>query len=162
MSADYRILDEPRPGALEQLAVRPMWPLLAMMLAGGWLAWPWFVVNSFAVGSPTRSRELGIVALSIGGTAALAILLLWLDRAGVIDSSLQVRIAVLVILGWKLGTAYAIDLLQDRTFDVYEHYGGVLRNGLYVLLAGFFLRPYVADLFDSLLWKIIISGGVLG
>jgi len=43
----YRIADEPRPGALSQLAVNPLWPLLAVMLGGTWIAWPWFALNTF-------------------------------------------------------------------------------------------------------------------
>ena len=41
----YQIPDEPRPGPLRQLVVAPTWPLLATMLAGCWLAWPWFCFN---------------------------------------------------------------------------------------------------------------------
>ena len=39
----YRIADEPRPGAMEHLAVDPLWPFLAIMFGGAWLSWPWFV-----------------------------------------------------------------------------------------------------------------------
>ena len=33
----YRIADEPRPGAMEHLAVDPLWPFLAIMFGGAWL-----------------------------------------------------------------------------------------------------------------------------
>src|SRR5690606_15917739 len=46
----YRIEDEPGSSALERAIVDPRWPLLASMFAGGWLAFPWFVVNAFALG----------------------------------------------------------------------------------------------------------------
>ena len=47
----YTIPDEPRPSPWNHLVVRPNAPLLASMLCGAWLAWPWFVVNAIAMGA---------------------------------------------------------------------------------------------------------------
>ena len=69
----YRIEDEPQPGAMAQVAVDPLWPLLGLMFVGAWFSWPWFVVNGFAVGSPTRWRELAWV---IGGFVVSAAIIL--------------------------------------------------------------------------------------
>jgi hypothetical protein len=41
-----------------------------------------------------------------------------------------VAYAALVILVAKLAAAYAVHILQSRTIEIYEYYGGVLRNGL--------------------------------
>ena len=54
----YRIADEPAPGSLAVVATSPLWPFIAVMLGGVWLSWTWFAVNSFAVGSPSRRREI--------------------------------------------------------------------------------------------------------
>ena len=63
----YRIGDEPRPGALARVAVDPMWPLLAVMLGGVWLSWPWFVLNGVVVGSPTRQGWQRVAGVSFRG-----------------------------------------------------------------------------------------------
>ena len=67
----YRIIDEPAPSALSRLAVNPFWIVLAGMLLSRWqaLALLWFVVNGFALNSPTRLREI----LWAGGALALAL-----------------------------------------------------------------------------------------
>ena len=54
MPAVYRIIDEPAPTALERTIVNPTWPLFASMFAGSWLAFPWFVLNAFALGGRRR------------------------------------------------------------------------------------------------------------
>src|SRR5690348_7208701 len=60
MPAAYRIIDEPAPTALERIIVNPMWPLFTAMFAGSWLAFPWFVLNAFALGGRRRFADLGI------------------------------------------------------------------------------------------------------
>lgn len=131
----YQIADEPKPGALEHLAVDPLWPFLAIMFGGAWLSWPWFIVNSFAVGSPSRGREL---AIAIGGFIASAGALFavlysvgvgWLPRAGV-------PYAILVVIVVKLAVTYWLHVLQTSTFSIYTYYGGVVRSGALVLMGG--------------------------
>jgi tetratricopeptide (TPR) repeat protein len=78
-SKRYRIIDEPSPSSLARVAVKPFWPLLASMLGGTWLAVPWFILNGFALGSPTRRREALLAALAVGGALALAMLVLSVD-----------------------------------------------------------------------------------
>jgi hypothetical protein len=161
MSTGYRIYDEPRPGGLGHLVVNPMFPLLAIMLAGAWLAWPWFVFNAVALGSPTRRKESAIAAIAVAGTVVLGLGLLAMVSRGVIESKLWIRLAVIVLVTWKLGLGYVLHTLQNRTFHVYEYYGGAVRNGMLLLAAGWFLRPMVLGLSDSVLWKLIAAGGVL-
>ena len=57
MRGGYAIADEPEASRLAHLTVRPSMPLLALMLGGAWIAWPWFALNAYAMGSPTRRRE---------------------------------------------------------------------------------------------------------
>jgi hypothetical protein len=155
----YEIADEATPGRFSGFAVHPQWPLLASMLCGAWLAWPWFVFNGVALGTPTRRRE----ALTVGGglllTAGLAWLLLFLIEREVLDSELSIRLAVLVFFAVKLGVSYAAVLLQMRTFATYDYYGGEVRSGVPVVVAGIALRPLVIGLSDSILWKLVVSGG---
>lgn len=138
----YRVLDEPNPGGFSHLAVNPLWPLLAVMLGGVWLSWPWFVLNGFAVGSPTRSRELGLALGGLVGTAGLLVLLGWLryqDLLGDVGFSY----AVVGLVVWKLLVSYWLYVLQARTFGLYEYFGGTVRNGALVVVLALFLRPRV-------------------
>jgi hypothetical protein len=142
MAAAYRIEDEPRPGAWAHLAVRPLWPLFAVMFAGVWLAWPWFVWNGWVVGSPTRNKELAWAAGGALGLVGLATSLAVLASAGVLPSRAQPYAYVLLIL-WKLGVTYALYFLQSRTFQLYEHYGGLVKSGLILVALGYFARSWL-------------------
>lgn len=55
--ATYRIIDEPTPSPLSRLTVNPAWIVLASFLLQP-IAWIWFLFNSFAMGSPTRGKEV--------------------------------------------------------------------------------------------------------
>ncbi len=138
MADAYRIEDEPSPGALARWAVNPLWPLLAVMLGGAWIGWPWFVLNGLAVGSPTSRREVGWVLAGFAGSAALAALLVWQFRLGVLDQG-SVRYAYLVLVVWKLGVSYVLYTLQARTFELYQHYGGHVANGVFVVVLALLL-----------------------
>jgi hypothetical protein len=156
----YVIPDEARPGALHNLVVRPSVPLLASMLAGAWLAWPWFAFNAIALGSPTRRRELLMCAAAFAGTAVLAVVLVALVRAGVVVGTTQIRLGLLAIASWKLLMSYWIELVQSRTFHVYEYYGGSVRDARAVLVFGTLARGAVLGLVDDPLWVIIVAGGL--
>lgn len=134
----YRIEDEPRPGALAHLVVHPVWPLFAVMFGGAGLSWPWFVLNGFAVGSPTRRQEL---AWTIGGFLG-SFVILWTIAflaAGDLIAGVGIEYAMVVLIIWKLAVSYWLYVLQGRSFHLYEHYGGRVRNGLLVVIAGSYL-----------------------
>lgn len=156
----YSIPDEPRPGALRQLVVEPMWPMLAAMLAGCWLAWPWFCLNAVAMGSPTARREALLCAMGLCGNVALGATILWAGRVGLVRDPLVLELLLLSVSGWRLGVTYVVHTLQARTFHVYEHFGGVVRSGRVVLVVGVLLRGLVLGLFDGLLWPIVVGGGL--
>jgi hypothetical protein len=145
VAGDYRILDEPRPGALARLAVNPLWPLLAVMFGGTWISWPWFVVNAFAVGSPTRWRETALAAAGFAGTAALFVGLVLLDARGVFGAS-GLAYAGVGLVVWKLAVSYWLYVLQGRTFALFEYFHGAARNGVLVVFAGYFLSRRLFDL----------------
>lgn len=135
----YHIADEPRPSTLARLAVNPFWPLLGVMFGGAWLSWPWFVFNAYAVGSPTRRRELAAAAGGFVGGAGLLYLLLSLIGGEVVPQrGLPYLLTILVL--WKLGISYWLYVLQARTFELYTYFGGTVRNGIVVLIAAFLLE----------------------
>lgn len=164
MPDTYRLPDEPGPSPLARYAVAPFWPLLAVMLAGAWLAWPWFAFNAYALGSPTARREALTAALGFVATAALALLAILAFDRGWLSSDLAARLCVVGIVSFKLAVSYYLHTLQSRTYAVFEHYEGTGRSGEKLLLAGFLLRGLVLGLSGSALWKIIVSswgGGAL-
>src|SRR5438477_650826 len=120
----YHIADEPVPSeTFKNLVCRPSAPLLAAMMCGAWLAWPWFAINAIAIGSPTRRRELAACAAGAFGSAGLAVFVYWLVKVGVIESRVTLELALLGIVTWKLGVAHYISTLQSRSFEVYTYYG---------------------------------------
>lgn len=140
----YRIADEPTPGPLAVVATRPLWPFVAIMLGGVWLSWTWFAVNSFAVGSPSRLREIIWIVAGLAVSALLALAIFAGVGRGILAQE-QIKYAVLVITVWQLGVSYVLFILQNRTIEIYEYFGGVLRNGVFFLVAAAFIgRPLVA------------------
>jgi len=155
--AAYTISDEPRPSKLRHLVFHPSGPLLASMLGGAWLAWPWFVLNSIALGSPTRRKEIAIAIVAVLGSLALAVLVVALDDAKLLETKTRVELAILGITVWKLGCAYWVCIVQSRTFHVYTYYGGTARPVMVPLLVGFALRSTVMGLVAHPLWWITVG-----
>ncbi|MBA3462713.1 MAG: hypothetical protein H0T46_22340 [Deltaproteobacteria bacterium] len=156
----YQIADEPTETSLGAYVVRPTAPLLAAMVCGSWLAWPWFAFNAIAMGSPTKRKELLIVAGAFVGTAVLAMLVIFLARGGYLPPGIPTRLAVLGIVTFKLSMTYYMSVVQERTFHVYEYYGGSVRNAGVVISLGYYLRSAVIGVSDDPLWIIIVAGGI--
>ena len=120
----------------------PMWPLLAQMLAGSWLALPWWIFNGVALGSSSQRKEWAWAAGSVFASAAIAAWLLARDAGDA--PQMLIRFALLGIVAVKITCAYALYTLQQRSFEIWQYYGGVAsRAGLYVLIGGFFVRAAV-------------------
>lgn len=153
----YRIPDEPSPGGLSTVAVQPFWPLLGVMFGGVWFSWPWFALNGFAVGSPTRGRELALAAGGFAGNAAISLGIIALAHSGVLKGS-GLSYAVVALTVWKLVVSYVLYTLQNRSFYLYEHFGGAVRNGLpAVVMAGWVGRRVVLSAFATDLWYLLVS-----
>src|SRR5580698_601996 len=129
MGPTYTLVDEPRPSAITHLAVRPYFPLLALMLGGGWIGWSWFAVNAVALGGGTRTRELVLCAAAVAGTAALWVGLSMLHAAHVLGDGAR-PYSMLALVVWKLGIGYVLYESQSRTASLREYYGGRLANGI--------------------------------
>jgi hypothetical protein len=154
----YEIADEPTPAAgWENLVFQPTAPLLGIMWCGAWLAWPWFIVNAIAMGSPTLRREIKLCLIGLGGTFALALIVFGLVDAGVIESRVALQIALLSVVAFKLAVAYAVSTIQQRTFHVYTYYGGAVQKAMYVLIAGNYLRGLVLGLSEHPIWRVVLS-----
>lgn len=133
MALAYRLPDEPLPSGLGRYVTDPMWPLLALMLGGNGFGLAWFLVNGAAVGTPRRSREWLLAALSVFGSMAIAASLgLAAQERWLSESSL--RYAWLGVVVLKIAVGYVLYLGQARVFALWEHFGGRARNGLPVLM----------------------------
>lgn len=156
MRADYQIIDEPEGGRWPDLPVRSLWPLLASMLVGAGPGWSWFVFNAFAIGSPTRRRDLAWV---LGGLAFLSVLVAALILGwGSIAPGVRPYVGLGLVVP-KLGVSYRLYQDQARTEGLFEHFGGTFRNGLPVLAAGMFLvgrLPEPGDGFIALLLRLVL------
>ena len=140
MAGLYRIADEPIPGRLAGLTVNPFFPLLAVMVGGFWLAVPWFALNGAAMGSATRRREWLWLAGGLLVTGALGGALLH----GLVTDAVParaVRYAVVALVALRLVVAYAVFTLQQASFELHRHFGGLVRNGVLVLVAAALVRP---------------------
>ena len=131
----YRILDEPVPSGFAAWAVNPLWPFLASMLAGQWLAVPWFIFNGRALGSATRNRELALSLAWFPAAFGLVIGIGWLRiHAGV--SLTLARYLILSVVTCKLGLGYWLYALQERAFALHQHFNGRVRNGAVLVMIG--------------------------
>jgi hypothetical protein len=155
MPAAYRIIDEPAPAALERTIVNPTWPLFASMFAGSWLAFPWFVLNAFALGGRRRFADLG---LALAGWLTSGLILVGILQL-LSDMTLTERglpYALLAPVGVRLVVVYWLFLRQLQTFEIYTHFGGATRSGLFVVIAGGLLRGSVMGALPDF-WQAVLS-----
>ncbi len=136
----YAIIDEPKPTAMAHLAVQPVWPLFAVMFGGSWLSWPWFAFNAFAVGSPTKWKELGAVCVGFVGKLLIAFGLIALFDAGVTSQETGFLALIIALDVWKIAVSYWLYITQDRTIELFKYTGGKLRNGIILVVAGFYIN----------------------
>jgi hypothetical protein len=156
MSSKYLIADEPRPSTLGQHVVNPQWPMLAQMLAGTWLALPWFVFNSFAIGSPNRNKDIGLAIASVAGSIALLYALDYLIATNTI-SGIWIPLSFLTIVALRLYIAYLLFFSQSTVFELWQYYGGVEKNGMIFLILGSFLgRPFLSSQITNDFLRLIL------
>lgn len=151
----YRIEDEPTPGSLARLAVQPLWPLLGMMLGGFAFGMAWFVFNGFAVGSPTRWKECLLAVVGLAGTVLITGTWVVAMDMGYLPDDALAKYAVLPMLIWRLAIGYSIYMMQARSIELYEYFGGELRNGLPLVVIFALLRAKIMVLVPNTLWTAL-------
>jgi hypothetical protein len=139
----YRIVDEPRGSRIEHLATRPYFPLLALVLGGAWVSWPWFAVNAIALGGMTRRREILLAVAGFAGSATIAGAIWALYGASVLGPR-GLPYAYLVLTLWKLGVSYWLYELQERAAEIRQHYVGRLAGGAGLVMAALIARGLLA------------------
>jgi hypothetical protein len=127
------------------------------MLGGAWLAWPWFLLNGFAIGSATRRREAGLVLLALFGSVGLGLGLVALLDARLLHGT-ALKLALLAVVLCKLAIAYFLYTIQARSFALYEYYSGGVWNGApLVVVVGAVLRSRVMALLGSGFWVLVLG-----
>ena len=156
MSEGYRIPDEPRPGPLAEWAVNPFWPLLAMMLGGAWIGLPWFLFNGYAIGSATFTKEAVITVL----TPVVAVALLFLGLVVMQSADWPQRALnyiIVFVTAAKLGGGYWLYSTQSPSFEIYEWFGGKVRQGMILAIVASVARSYVVGpAFKASIWLGIV------
>lgn len=135
----YRIVDEPAPTTLEQVIVNPVWPLLASMFAGAWLAYPWFVLNAFALGGRRRYSDLAIAASGLG-LSALCLFAYTVVADRELLGEHTAPYLLLLPVAVRLVSFYWLFMRQEQVFGLYTYFGGKTRNAMLVVVAAAFLR----------------------
>jgi hypothetical protein len=112
------------------------------MFAGGWLAFPWFVVNAFALGGKRRYGDLAIALAGLLLNAALITGSFALLNQMVLNEQ-TFPYVLLGPLAVRLSLFYVLFLRQATPFELFQYFGGTARNGLLLVIAGAFLRGQV-------------------
>lgn len=141
-ASSYRIVDEPVASSVEKWATNPLWPFFASIFGGAWLAWPWFVFNSFALGSSKRWGDAVLVVAGVLSSALVLFALRFAFAVGAIDENVY-RYGLLLPQAVRLFVLYALFLRQSTTFELFTYFGGVGKNGALVVVVGFVLRERV-------------------
>jgi hypothetical protein len=154
----YAIADDPVETSLRRYASRPMVAIYALIVAGSWLAWPWFAFNSFALGSATKRRELALLAISIVGSIALAWGIFELLSLGVIHVGTQLLLARLGVATFKVVLACKIAALQRDAVLVHSYDGVPIEYHLPVFHIGNAIAMLVLTTFSDPLIRIVLEG----
>jgi hypothetical protein len=154
----YRVVDDPVPSKLSPWAVNPAWPLFSVMMAGPWLAWPWFAFNAFAIGSPTRVKQLK-VALGGFGLMTLLTSVVWILFDLIPEGALPY--VAIGLAGVKITFTYWLHTLQEKGFELFEYFGGKVRNGWPLILVGaIVVRPLLGAVLPPYFRVILLVVGV--
>lgn len=153
-------------------AVRPFVILAACVFGGVWLGWPWFLLNAFALDLENKAKLAKRMVLGLVGASVISIAILAVAEPDAMDPSLLglllddpephefswVPYMLIALVGWK--TAFAYLLFEDQRLpsEVYEYYGGVMRNGIPVVAAGSFLRSWILlQLLPVGWWTLVLA-----
>lgn len=152
--SSYQIIDEPQGGKLSHTTVDPMWPLLGFMLGGALFSWLWSAINSIALNSPNRNRELFTIGVAISVFIAMYAGLGALMTNGLVDGINPEYIKV-AIISVELIFCYKLYLMQRGSFDIYEYFNGKVASPI----IGLFLALFMGRKLETFALLILLPGG---
>ncbi|XOV77530.1 MAG: hypothetical protein ACFHVJ_11265 [Aestuariibacter sp.] len=132
----YQIIDEPQGSRLSKATVDPMWPLFGFMLGGALFSWLWSVINSVALNSPCRNRELVVVSMAFSVFIAMYMSLGLLIANGSLEG-INIQYIKMAIVSIELIFCYKLFLMQRNSFDVYEYFNREAASPVIGLLVAF-------------------------
>lgn len=132
----YQIMDEPRGSKLSKVTVNPMWPLFSFMLGGALFSWIWSLINSFALNSSSRNKEILTVFIAL-----VTFILMYLGfgvvyHLGFLDG-INAQYIKMIVISVELLFCYKVFLMQRDSFDVYEYFNGQVSPPVIGLLIAF-------------------------
>jgi hypothetical protein len=129
--------------------------MFGLMLGGAWLGLPWFVLNGVALGSATLRREIACAAGAFLGAAALALLAVVLVGERVVPMSAFAYLGLAPLI-WKLGLGYKLATLQHRSFALWQHYGGIARRPVVIVVLALILRMKLVSSINNAFWLLVL------
>lgn len=152
----YAIPDEPAPSRYQRFVVQPSATLLGVMLGGSLLGLPWMVFNGYAMGSAFRRKELLYAVVTAIAQFGLLGLLIYLTATGVF-SKREFGYASLLVHAVRLTGAYFIYASQEKSFDLYQHFGGPVNSkGMFVALVMMVAKLYLVGVLPVGVWSILV------
>lgn len=129
----YQIIDEPRGSRLSNATVNPIWPFLALIVGGALSSWLWFVINSIALNSPSRNKELLVVSIAFCVFIAMY-LGLGLGKVNGLYEGLTKQYIDTAIYSIEIIFCFTLFLMQQGSFHVYEYFNGKVASPVIGLL----------------------------
>lgn len=121
--ARYQIIDEPRPGLLDRIAMNPMLPFFAAMLL-----WPWgflaFVVNSLALNGPSKWLEIAMAIAAVALGVGLGVAGAYAIVHGYLPPETGPYLRVLIIAASML-LGYRVYISQAETYELRAYFASL-------------------------------------
>jgi len=150
----YQIIDEPKGSRFSNMTSKPMWPLLAFMLGGALSSWVWSALNSLALNSPSRNKELAIVGVAFITYFAMYISVGVLIANGALEgvNAGYIKVGIVAI---ELIFCYKLFLMQSNSFDVHEYFNGKVANPA----IGLIISVLVGRKIEAVVISALLAGG---
>lgn len=147
----YQIIDEPQVSKLSKATVDPMWPLLGFMLGGALFSWIWSAINSLALNSSSRKKELLIITAALSTFIAMYWSVNKLLANGYIEG-INIQYIHIAIVSIELIFCYKLFLMQRSSFDIYEYFNGKVASPIVGLLLALFVGRKIESFAIGLLF----------
>jgi hypothetical protein len=152
MGARYEIPDEPKPSRVAHFTCTPGATFLGYVMCGSLVGLPWMLFNGHAMGSATRREETITAVLTVLAELTLLAVIVVLFFVDVLPRG-AAPYGGIAVQATRLVGGYRIHLLQQRSFELYQHFGGaVWRHGWTLVLGLVAIRLVLSGGLYELIW----------
>lgn len=130
----YQLIDEPQKSFLSKATVNPMWPLFSFMFGGALISWLWYAINSCALNSSNRNKELLIITLALAFFCTTYTALGLFVPKGYFDE-INIDYVIVSIVAIELLFCYSLCMSQQESFAVHDYFNGKVANPIFGLIA---------------------------